>query len=194
MLHPRWWQRPEPYLLPGTSKLGDLPRACHGWQVVTVLLANGLLLAGPREISYFKRRGCTRTTYGYVSWKTAKAGCHQRQPSPCWNLTQSQRKDNVSVRISAPPCPSCKDHRPYFLAQWAARKIRALYLHWQRLMSSMRVSSLQRRRWSLDFASFPIIGSLPWQSPQACTTLPGRYGVSGSVSRSSVLHFAPTSH
>lgn len=32
-------------------------------------------------------------------------------------------------------------------------------------MSSVRISSLQRRRLCLDFASFPIIGFLPGRSP-----------------------------
>lgn len=61
-------KRPEPFPLPAGSKTGDLPVGCHGWRVVTLLLANGLFLAGQREISYFKRRGCIRTMGpGHVS-------------------------------------------------------------------------------------------------------------------------------
>lgn len=41
----------------------------------------------------------------------------------------------------------------------------------KRLMSSVRISSLQSKRLSLDLANFPITGFLPRQSPQACTSL-----------------------
>lgn len=124
----RLWKKPESYPLPASST--DHPVECHDFQAATILLANGLFLAGSRDIFYVKRRGCIRTTHGNVFLKRAKAGCHQREPSPYWNLKKTQQKDNVSF-ISAVLYPTYKDHRPYFLAQSAAWKIRVLYLHWK---------------------------------------------------------------
>lgn len=78
----RPWNKPEAYPLPASSSSGDHPVGCHECRVVTVLLGNGLFLAGSRHIFCVKRRGCIRTTHGNVSLKRAKAGCHQREPSP----------------------------------------------------------------------------------------------------------------
>lgn len=82
MPHTGPWKRPEPYRLPASSKSGDLPVGCHGWQVVTVLLAIGLFLAGPREISYFKRRNKKRLYEGYT-WvsllKKSKGGLSSKR-------------------------------------------------------------------------------------------------------------------
>lgn len=106
------------------------------WDATNVRLLQSYLamassLQGQEIFFYVKRRGCIRTTHENVSLKRAKVGCHQREPSPHWNFKKTQQKDNVSVRISAALCPTYKDHRPYFLAQSAAWKIRVLYLHWE---------------------------------------------------------------
>lgn len=51
----RLWKKPESYPLPASST--DHPVECHDFQAATILLANGLFLAGSRDIFLCQEKG-----------------------------------------------------------------------------------------------------------------------------------------
>lgn len=100
--------------------------------------------------------------------RRAKLGCHIGNTSPFWDVSIKTMAVQKFLQLCL-PLVKTTGPTPGSMSNVADKGVLSPL---KRLMSSVRISSLQRKRLSLDFASFPIIGFLPGQSPQACTTLP----------------------